>query len=102
MPEKFKISDDAQEREYAARFGALVREQREILRMRQDDLALAANVGRRFIVDLEAGKPNCQLGKALVVAAAVGLRFFDLLSESGASDNALLPDLRGIKDGEDG
>jgi hypothetical protein len=39
--------------------------------MRQDDLALATNVGRRFIVELEAGKPNCQLGKALVVAAAV-------------------------------
>ena len=85
--------DDTQERRHAQRFGALVRERRESLKLRQDDLALASNVGRRFIIDLEAGKPNCQLGKALVVAAAVGLRPFDLISESNSDDNALLPDL---------
>ena len=42
--------------------------------MRQDQLAGAAGVGVRFIVDLEAGKPTAHLGKALVVAAALGLR----------------------------
>jgi DNA-binding XRE family transcriptional regulator len=78
--------------QHAARFGALVREHREALRMTQDDLALTTGVGRRFIVELEAGKPSCQLGKALVVAIAVGLRPFDLMSEDNA-DNALLPDL---------
>ena len=78
--------------QHAARFGALVRERREALRMTQDDLALTTGVGRRFIVELEAGKPSCQLGKALLVAIAVGLRPFDLMSEDNA-DNALLPDL---------
>ena len=78
--------------QHAARFGALVRERREALKMTQDDLALTTGVGRRFIVELEAGKPSCQLGKALIVAIAVGLRPFDLMSEDN-SDNALLPDL---------
>ncbi|WP_243445627.1 hypothetical protein [Sphingosinicella microcystinivorans] len=32
------------------------------------------NSGERFIVDLEAGKPAAQLGKALAAAKAVGLR----------------------------
>lgn len=77
---------------HAARFGALVRERREALQMTQDDLALTTGVGRRFIVELEAGKPTCQLGKALIVATAVGLRPFDLMAQDNA-DNALLPDL---------
>ena len=54
---------------------------------------MATGVGRRFILELEAGKPSCQLGRALVVAAAVGLRTFDLMSANNDADNALLPDL---------
>ncbi len=78
----------------ARQFGALVRERREALRMRQDDLALATGVGRRFILELEAGKASCQLGRALVVAAAVGLRPLDLMSANNGDDDALLPQLR--------
>ena len=80
----------------SARFGALVRERRRALRITIDDLALATGVNRKFVMDLEAGKPTCQLGKALLVAEAVGLRIFDLLA---ATDRAhepgqpLLPDL---------
>ncbi len=79
-------------RQQAVRFGTLVRERRKALDMNQDDLALASGVGRRFIIDLEAGKPSLQLGKALVVAGAVGLRVFDLLTQDNA-ENALLPDM---------
>src|ERR1700692_5102940 len=32
-----------------------------------------STVGERFIVDLEAGKPTCQLGKTLMVAATLKL-----------------------------
>jgi len=79
--------------EQARHFGALVRERREALRMRQDDLALATGVGRRFILELEAGKASCQLGRALVVAAAVGLRPFDLMNANNGGDDApFLPD----------
>jgi y4mF family transcriptional regulator len=77
----------------AARFGALVRERREALGLRQDDVALATGVGRRFIIDLEAGKPTCQLGKALLVAEAVGLRLFDLIAASDRQGENLLPAL---------
>ncbi len=79
-------------KDYAARFGRLVRERREALKLRQDDVAFATGVGRRFIIDLEAGKPSCHLGKALVVAAAVGLRPIDLMAQTN-DDNAMLPDL---------
>ena len=79
-------------KDYATRFGNLVRERREARKLRQDDVVFATGVGRRFIIDLEAGKPSCQLGKALVVAAAVGLRPIDLIAQTN-DDNALLPDL---------
>ena len=78
--------------EFAARFGALVREHRKALEMNQDELALATGVGRRFIVELEAGKPSLQLAKALLVAEAVGLRIFELLAHDRA-DDAQLPDM---------
>lgn len=55
-------------------FGSAVRAARKAQGLRQDQLAGAAGVGVRFIVDLEAGKPTAHLGKALAVAAALGLR----------------------------
>jgi DNA-binding XRE family transcriptional regulator len=88
-PESPESNADRAARDNARRFGKLVRERREALGMRQDDLALATGVGRRFVIELEAGKPSCQLGKSLVVAIAVGLRPFDLIS---AEDDAMLPD----------
>lgn len=41
--------------------------------LRQDELAAAAGVGLRFLVELERGKPTVQLGRTLSVLAAVGL-----------------------------
>lgn len=41
--------------------------------LRQDQLAAAAGVGLRFLVELERGKPTIQLGRTLAVLAAVGL-----------------------------
>ena len=93
-----KTQPKTQEGRQAQRFGALVRERREALKMRQDDLALATNVGRRFIIDLEAGKPNCQLGKALVVAAAVGLKPFEIVNPQSSEDPFLLPEIPEMKD----
>jgi y4mF family transcriptional regulator len=58
----------------AAKFGALVAQNRKALGLTQRDLAGANGVGERFIVELEAGKPTAQLGKALAVAKSVGVR----------------------------
>lgn len=54
-------------------FGRAVAEARRALGLTQRELALAIDCGDRFIVDLEAGKPTAQLGKALAAARAVGL-----------------------------
>ena len=53
----------------------IVRTARKAQGLRQDELAGAAGVGLRFIVDLEAGKPTAQLGKALQVLEALGCQF---------------------------
>ena len=53
----------------------IVRTVRKAQGLRQDELAGAAGVGLRFIVDLEAGKPTAQLGKALQVLEALGCQF---------------------------
>jgi len=55
-----------------AAVGQIVRSTRKACRMRQDELAGAAGVGLRFIVDLEAGKPTAQLGKTLHVLSTLG------------------------------
>jgi y4mF family transcriptional regulator len=55
-----------------AEIGAIVRATRKASGLRQDELAGAAGVGVRFIVDLEAGKPTAQLGKAIQVLTALG------------------------------
>lgn len=60
--------------EDALQFGAAVAFARKALGLTQRELALAINSGERFIVELEAGKPTAQLGKALAAARAVGLR----------------------------
>ena len=53
--------------------GQAVRRARKALALRQDELAAAAGVGLRFVVELERGKPTVQLGRALAVLDAVGL-----------------------------
>ena len=54
--------------------GQIIRETRRAQGLRQDQLAGAAGVGVRFIVELEAGKPTVQLGKALGVLAVLGCK----------------------------
>jgi DNA-binding XRE family transcriptional regulator len=75
--------------EVARTFGLLTRSRRRALNMTQDQLALATGVGRRFLIDLEAGKTTCQLGLSLVVAEALGLRTSDVLK---GGDSAAPPD----------
>ena len=90
--------------ETAEEFGRLVRERRRALKLQQRDLALAANVGERFVVELEAGKPTCQLGKALAVARALGIRLRDAsfrAPAAGAQEGYLLPDID-PDEGDDG
>lgn len=52
--------------------GLIVLRERKAQKLRQAQLAAAAGVGVRFIVDLEAGKATLQLEKVLHVLATLG------------------------------
>ncbi|MGD9944502.1 MAG: type II toxin-antitoxin system Y4mF family antitoxin [Burkholderiaceae bacterium] len=54
--------------------GTLIRQERKAQRLTQEQLAALTGVGPRFIRELEAGKESCQLGRALLVLSALGLR----------------------------
>src|SRR3974377_2248352 len=72
---------------------SLSRSRRKAMQMRQDQLALASGVGRRFLIDLESGKPSCQLGRSLLVAKALGLDLVDILASVTASQSTSAPEL---------
>ena len=44
-----------------------IKDERKKQNLTQTQLAGLCNVGLRFIVDLEAGKETCQIGKVLLV-----------------------------------
>jgi len=53
--------------------GHTVREMRKAQGLRQDELAAVANVGLRFLGELEGGKPTVRLDKVLDVLDALGI-----------------------------
>jgi HTH-type transcriptional regulator/antitoxin HipB len=67
--------------------GESLRAKRKRFKLTQADLALAAGVGLRFVVDLEAGKPTVRLEQVLRVINALGgtLKLSDL---EGPGDEA--------------
>ena len=53
--------------------GEVVRSARKSLGVTQRQLAMTAGTGLRFVIDLEKGKPTCQLGKTLAVLNTLGV-----------------------------
>jgi transcriptional regulator with XRE-family HTH domain len=80
-------------------FGSLIRRRRKDLKIRQAQLALATGVGRRFLIELEAGKPSCQLGRSLLVAEALGLGPADILA-SDKPFHPVAPELPDLIEGD--
>ena len=68
----------------AAEFGRLVRERRRAAGLTQDELAARCGVARRYVSELEAGKPTCQIGKAITVAVELGI----VIGQSSAAGDA--------------
>ena len=54
--------------------GALVSKVRKAQGISQLELSQAADVGRRFVVELEDGKETIQAGKMLKVMSVLGIR----------------------------
>jgi transcriptional regulator with XRE-family HTH domain len=88
-----EITVDRRALQAASTFGSMIRTRRKALNMRQDQLAMATGVGRRFLIELEAGKPSCQLGRSLLVAQALGLRPIDMLGSDGRPQSAAASEL---------
>lgn len=57
-----------------AELGKLIKTIRKSQNLTQADLACAANVGVRFIVDLENGKETAQVGKVLKICQMLGMK----------------------------
>ena len=57
----------------AKELGIIIQKTRKAQGLTQPQLAMACGTGVRFIVELEAGKETCQLGKAFRVAQMLGL-----------------------------
>jgi len=57
-----------------ADIGRRVREARKAMDMTQQRFADLAGVGRRFLIELEQGKPSLEIGKVLTVCRAAGIR----------------------------
>lgn len=53
--------------------GAEIKRVRKSQHVTQRELALTAGTGLRFIIELESGKPTCQLGKTLSVLNTLGI-----------------------------
>ena len=58
----------------AKQIGEIVKWTRKNLGVTQADLALTSGTGLRFIIELERGKPTCQLEKTLTVLHTLGIR----------------------------
>ena len=54
--------------------GEIVKSTRKKLGVTQRNLALTSGTGLRFIIELEQGKPTCQLEKVLTVLRTLGLK----------------------------
>lgn len=54
--------------------GSRVRERRNAMGMTQQRFADLAGVGRRFLIELENGKPGLEIGRVLKVCKAAGVR----------------------------
>ena len=51
----------------------IIKKRRKEQKLTQSQLAGLSNVGVRFIVDLEAGKETCQVGKVLYILEMLGI-----------------------------
>jgi HTH-type transcriptional regulator/antitoxin HipB len=66
--------------------GFAIRDRRRRLNLGQDELAAKVGVSRKWIIDIEKGKPRAEIGLVLRTLDALGLRLS--LDGDGASADA--------------
>ena len=70
------------------KIGELVRSTRKSLGVNQKDLAMTSGTGLRFIIELEQGKPTCQVGKVLTVLHTLGIKI-EFISPPGTGQKGV-------------
>jgi y4mF family transcriptional regulator len=73
LPAQPKIERNNQPIRSAAELAPLIRKARKSMGMNQEAFADAAGVGRRFLSELENGKPSLEFDKVLACAQAAGI-----------------------------
>ena len=68
--------------------GTAIRAKRKQLKVTQAELAMTCGTGLRFIVDLEKGKPTCQIGKILRILQSLGVSLRIDGTDAGSSGDA--------------
>ena len=53
--------------------GRIIRETRKNIGVTQKMLALTSGTGLRFVIELEKGKPTCEIGKTLTILQTLGI-----------------------------
>lgn len=65
--------------------GSLVKKVRKSQHATQVEVSQLTNLGSRFVVDFESGKPTLQIGKALEVLKTLGVRLYAEVNEEVAN-----------------
>jgi len=79
--------------------GAAIRDKRRRLHLGQDDLAKQVGVSRKWIIDVEKGKPRAEIGLLLRTIEALGLRLTVDQVSAGTGEPipaATAPDIDGV------
>jgi HTH-type transcriptional regulator / antitoxin HipB len=68
------MSNSIKTRYDSKEIGRIVKSTRKKFGVTQRNLALTSGTGLRFIIELEQGKPTCQLEKVLTVLRTLGVK----------------------------
>jgi y4mF family transcriptional regulator len=69
------------------KIGELVKSTRKNMGVTQKELAMTSGTGLRFIIEMEKGKPTCQLGKVLTVLHTLGIKIEVIPPTGGQKGN---------------
>lgn len=75
----------------AADLGAFIRERRVKLGMDQSDLAAKAGTSRKWIVEVEQGKPRAEIGLVLRTLKTLGVSLYIAVGEAQEASTASEP-----------
>lgn len=79
--------------------GALIRDQRRKLKLDQAELADRIGVSRRWIIEIEQGKPRASIGLVLKALDALGLNVaVELQGDPTSSTEQGIPDINAVID----